>query len=157
MLLLIELARIAFDPVLATVLGTLLAGEPGLAPELLSICRRESHCRPVGAHPGDRPAGPTMYRKAMARGWLSEACVWHGGDPYRFSTRGVHGLSAAYSMHFVAKCVPPEALDIPLVSAFAAARRSRFMCERHGACNRQQRHRRWVGTAKYDRRHPAAG
>ncbi|MEM6994393.1 MAG: hypothetical protein AAF721_28015 [Myxococcota bacterium] len=154
MLLLLELARLAFDPVLATLVGSLVAGEPQLAKELLSICRRESHCRPVGAHVKDMPAGPTMHRKAMARDWLADDCIWHRGDPYRFSTRGVHGISAAYSLRFVGRCLPPEALDIPIVSAYAAAKRSRFMCDRHGACDRQQRHRRWVGTAKYDRQHP---
>lgn len=152
MALLIALARIAFDPPLATVVGTLLAGEPRLARELLAICRRESHCRAVRAHVRDMQAGPIMFKKAMARGWLSEACIWHGGDRHRYSTRGVHGISAAYSLRFVGVCLPPEALDIPLVSAYAAARRSRHMCERHGACTRHERHRRWVGSAKYDRR-----
>lgn len=151
MLAVLELIRIAFNPLLGTVVGAALAGEPQLSKELTRICRRESHCRLVGAHVGDLGAGPVMARKAKARGWLQPDCVWHRGDATRFSTRGIHGISAAYSLRFVDVCLPPEVLDIPLVSAYIAAKRSRFMCERHGACTRKERHRRWVGAAKYDR------
>ena len=147
----------ALDPVLATLVGSALAGEPGLAKELTAICRRESHCRLVGAHAGDASAGPLMRKKAMARGWLDPECVWHRGDGRRFSTRGIYGMSAAYSLRFVDACMPPEVLDVPVVSAYVAAKRSRFMCDRHGACTRQQRHRRWVGAAKYDRRQRREG
>ena len=151
MLAVLELIRIAFNPLLGTVVGAALAGEPQLSKELTRICRRESHCRLVGAHVRDVWAGPVMAKKAKARGWLQAECFWHRGDATRFSTRGIHGMSAAYSLRFVDTCLPPEALDIPLVSAYIAAKRSRFMCERHGACNRKERHRRWVGAAKYDR------
>jgi hypothetical protein len=138
------------EPVLATVLGAWLAGEAELADELVEICRRESHCRFVGAHVRDRPAGPRMRRNALRVGWLDAACPFVAGDGRRFSTRGVHGLSAAYSLRFLGDCVPPELLDVPLFSAIAAARRSRNMCVRHRACTPEERHRRWVGAGKYD-------
>jgi hypothetical protein len=136
------------DPVLATVLGAWLAGEPELAHELVEICHRESHCRFVGAHVRDRPAGPAMQRSALRVGWLDPECPFHTGDGRRFSTRGVHGLSAAYSLRFLGECVPPELLDVPLFSAIAAARRSRNMCRHHRACTPEERHRRWIGAGK---------
>jgi hypothetical protein len=92
-----------------------------------------------------------MYRNAMRVGWLDPTCTFHRGDPSRFSTRGVHGLSAAYSLHFVGGCVPPEVLDVPLVSAIAAARRAREQCTRHGACTTEARRRLWIGAGRYDK------
>ena len=61
----------------------------------------------------------------MRVGWLDSWCPWHVGpdDPERFSVRGSFGLSAAYSLRFLGPCLPPELLDIPVISAFAAARR----------------------------------
>jgi hypothetical protein len=150
---LITLLRMAlWDPIGSSMLGAVLTGEPGLGPELVSICRRESHCRPVRAHAIDAWAGPVMHRKAMAVDWLDASCPFHHGTPERFSTRGVHGLSAAYSLRFLPACLPPEVLDIPLVSAVTAARRAQHQCRRHGACNGMARRRHWAGTAKWDRR-----
>jgi hypothetical protein len=138
------------DPFVGTMLGAWLAGEPQLADELVQICERESHCRFVGAHGRDRAAGPAMLRSALRVGWLDAACPFVFGDGRRFSTRGVHGLSAAYSLRFLGDCVPPELLDLPLFSAIAAARRSRNMCTHHAACTPEARYRRWVGAGKYD-------
>jgi hypothetical protein len=139
-----------FHPVIASLLGATLAGQPDFGPELVDICERESHCRLVGAHPGDRHAGSSMYRNAMRVGWLDSHCIFHRGDPQRFSTRGVHGMSAAYTLRWLG-CAPPEILDIPLVSAFAASLRAEHQCRKHGACTRIARHRQWVGPAKWDR------
>lgn len=150
---LLTLLRIALlDPVAASWLGAALTGHPDLGPELVAICRRESHCRLVGAHAVDAWAGGLMRRKALRAGWLDEGCGFHRGRPERFSTRGVHGLSAAYSLRFVGGCLPPEVLDLPLVSAVAAARRADHQCERHGACTSPARHRYWAGARNYDRR-----
>ncbi len=140
-----------FDPVVATVLGAWLAGEPDFADELLQICRRESHCRIVRAHPRDRRAGPAMRRGALRVGWLDPECPFVEGDGRRFSTRGIHGLSAAYSLRFLGSCLPPEVLDVPLLSAIAATKRSRHMCRRQRACTKEERRRQWIGAAKYDR------
>lgn len=139
------------DPVSSSWMAAGLVGEPSLGTELVAICRRESRCRPIGAHPRDASSGPLMHRKATIVGWLDPDCLWHHGDGYRFSTRGAHGLSAAYSLRFLGGwCLPPEALDVPLLSAIAAARRARAQCENHGACSRAARHRFWVGARKWD-------
>ncbi len=148
------LLRVALDPVASTHVGPWLVGEPDLADELMAICRRESHCRWVGAHHDDASAGRSMRRNAMRVGWLDPSCAWHHGDPRRFSTRGIHGMSAAYTLRFVGSCVPPEVLDVPLVSAIAATRRMQAQCHDHGACTPGERRRLWAGAAKYDRRRP---
>lgn len=132
-------------------LGAVLAGQPELGPELVDICRRESKCRIVGAHRRDVHAGSSMYRNAMRVGWLDPQCIFHHGDPDRFSTRGIHGMSAAYTLRWLA-CAPPEMLDVPFVSAVAASRRAEHQCRKHGACDRTARHRQWVGPVEYDRR-----
>lgn len=150
--LLVALSRIMlFDPVGSSWMAAVVLGEPSLGPELVATCRRESHCRLVGAHEQDASTGALMRRKALAVGWLDPQCDWHGGDGRRFSTRGVHGMSAAYTLRFVGKCLPPEALDVPFVSSLAAARRMQAQCRDHGACTRAARHRLWMGARKYDR------
>jgi hypothetical protein len=143
------------DPVGSSWLAAVWVGEPQLAQELVATCRRESHCRLVGGHEQDASTGAVMRRKAMAVGWLDEECGWHAGAGRRFSTRGVHGMSAAYTLRFVGECLPPEVLDVPFVSALAAARRMQAQCRDHGACSRAARHRLWMGAAKYDRQRKA--
>jgi hypothetical protein len=149
---LFELLLVVLDPVTSSAVAAVVVGEPALAPELIGICRRESHCRWVGQHVHDAWAGPTMYRNAVRVGWLDPQCPFHHGDRSRFSTRGVHGLSAAYSLHYVGGCVPPEVLDVPLVSAIAAARRAREQCTRLRACTTEARRRLWIGASRYDRK-----
>lgn len=149
---LFELLLVIVDPVASSALAAVVVGEPELAPELLQICRRESHCRWVGAHPADVWAGAVMQRKALRAGWLDPQCRHHRGAPERYSTRGVHGLSASYSLRFIEACVPPEVLDVPLVSAVVAARRARGQCRAHGACTSSARHRLWAGARRFDRR-----
>lgn len=137
------------DPLASSVLAASLVGEPELGRELVSICRRESHCKLVGAHEGDQWAGRRMYANATRVGWLDPQCEFHRGEPSRFSTRGVHGLSAAYSLRFLGMCLPPEALDVPFFSAIAAARRAKSQCRNHGACTPDARHRMWVGQRRF--------
>lgn len=149
---LFELLLVVFDPTTSSAIAAVMVGQPELAPELVGICRRESHCRLVGAHEADAWAGATMYRNAVRVGWLDPRCKFHHGARTRFSTRGVHGLSAAYSLHLVGGCVPPEVLDVPFVSALAAARRAREQCRRHGACTVEARRRLWIGATRYDRK-----
>ena len=150
--LLTLLRTVLFEPVGASMLGAAITGQPEFGPELVGICKRESHCRPVRAHAIDAWAGELMRRKALKVGWLDERCPFHHGTPERFSTRGVHGLSAAYTLRFLGPCLPPEVLDVPLVSAVAASLRARHQCNKHGACDKTGRRRRWAGAAKYDRR-----
>lgn len=146
---LFQLLRIAFDPVASSVLAANLVGQPELARELVWICRRESHCQLTGVHRNDQWAGPRMFTNAMRVGWLDSQCRFHRGLPQRFSTRGVHGLSAAYSLRFLGGCLPPEVLDVPIMSAVAAAKRARSQCRRHRACTVAARHRLWIGAGRY--------
>jgi hypothetical protein len=150
------LLRIVLDPAASSVFAANVIGHPELADELVWICRRESHCELVGVHDGDRAAGRSMHANAMRVGWLDPSCAFHRGDPQRFTTRGPHGLSAAYSLRFLGACLPPEALDIPLLSAIAAARRATAQCRDHGACTPSARHRMWIGVRKSKRRRNAA-
>lgn len=145
---LFQLLRIALDPVASSVLAAGFVGQPDLAQELAWICRRESHCQLTGLHDADSWAGPRMFANAMRVGWLDSQCRFHRGDPQRFSTRGVHGLSAAYSLRFLGDCLPPEILDVPMLSAIAAARRARAQCRHHGACTSAERHRMWIGRGR---------
>jgi hypothetical protein len=146
-----ELLLVVFDPVTSSAVAAVVVGQPELAPELVEICRRESHCRWVGMHAPDAWAGTRMFRNALRVGWLDPRCGFHRGARERFSTRGVHGLSAAYSLRFVGGCLPPEVLDVPLVSAIAAARRAREQCRRYAACTTESRRRMWIGAGRYDR------
>lgn len=147
-----DLFLLVFDPIASSGLGALIVGEPELTGELVRTCRRESHCRLVGAHPADAWAGRLMQRKALAVGWLDRRCRHHTGRAERYSTRGVHGLAAAYSLRYLDACVPPEVLDVPLVSAMVAARRARAQCKGHGACTPEARHRLWAGARRFDAR-----
>ena len=154
--LILTLSRLLLlDPVASSWMAAVWVGEPQLGRELVATCRRESHCRLVGAHEQDASTGAVMRRKAMAVGWLDAECPWHAGEGYRFSTRGPYGMSAAYTLRFVGRCLPPEVLDLPIVSAVAAARRMQAQCRDHGACTREARHRMWMGAGKYDRQRAA--
>lgn len=161
--LLLILRLLSLGPREATLAGAGAAGWPDFAPELLTICKRESpghDCdRTVGIHGNDASgAVRRFYTKAVARGWLDPAgCPEHRAVTFeemqRFSVRGPHGLAAAYSLRFLpSECVAPEVLDIPFVSALVATRRARAMCERHNACDRAARHNLWVGAATGQRR-----
>lgn len=155
--LLLILRLLTLSPRDATLVGASMAGWPEFAPELLSICKRESpghDCkRTVGVHGNDAPAAvKRFYAKAVARGWLDPAgCPEHRAETHeemvRFGVRGSHGLAAAYTLRFLAgECVPPGVLDTPLISAFAATRRALEMCTRRHACTRAARHVHWVGA-----------
>ena len=105
-----------------------------MAVELLRICHRESvgpgsgECRPVGVHAIDVWASPTAYQKAVDVGWLDPECQPY--VPGEWSSRGSWGLLAAFQLKWVGvKCAQPWWLDIPLVSAWAAARKLRAHCE----------------------------
>lgn len=106
------LLRLALDVRLASWAGAWLAGQPQCADELVVVARRESGLSLVSIHEGDK----WMERRLGA------------GQ----STRGVHGMVAAFSLPQA-----PWLLDVPLVSAFVAARRaSSWRCRQVAACVR---------------------
>jgi len=92
---------------------------------------RESRGQRVGIHDRDRGAARTMVVKARRRGWLQRWCPWHRaawggsqGDVERLGVRGNFGLSYAYNARYLpVACFPPEWLDVPVVSAWVAARK----------------------------------
>lgn len=147
-------ALLNIDPEPATRVAAVWIDKPRLAHELRTVCRRESRCERISVHTRDRWAGPKMYKKALKVGWLQEWCPWHADaeDPHRFGVRGSFGLSAAYSLRFIGPCVPPEVLDIPIFSAYAAAKRMQAQCELYDACSRQGYRRFWAGARRYDKR-----
>ncbi len=156
---LLWLRLFTLPPEPATRAGAAMAGRPDLADELVAICRRESGsdcAAPVGLHPLDKQPAHSMYRKAVDKGWLGTCglnTAVDARDRERFGVRGVHGLSAAYSLWHLGPCLAPELLDIPFLSAVIATRRAIYQCQaRHlRACTREARHRLWVSAAKYDR------
>jgi hypothetical protein len=116
--------RLGLDVRAATLVGAALAGEPQIGPLLVEVARRESRLQLVGIHAIDsrwsaqlRPAG----------------CEGQAG----WSTRGAHGMMAAYALPYlpaVLRC-SPWVLDVPLVSAYAAARRATgWRCRQHPRC-----------------------
>lgn len=117
------LRLLALDPVPASLAGARIAGVPGLASELLDICETESRCTAIGIHRGPRVSGDRFYQRARAAGLLDDCPAHDLGDGARWGIRGAHGLAAAYSVHLLGECVPPEALDVPLLSAIVAAQR----------------------------------
>lgn len=110
------LLRVLLDVRFASHLGALVAGEPQMGPTVSCIAWRESRHELVSVHEGDR--------------WM-ERRLGPG-----LSTRGVHGLVAAFSLppwlHGV-----PWLLDLPVASAFVATRRARsWQCKATPACVR---------------------
>ena len=118
------LALLTLDPVPAAYVAAWYHGIP--ASQLLAICRRESRCQRVGAHETDRDLDG--YGGQVRLGHLDATCQRHGGRPYRWTTRGAWGLSAASHWQYMPRCYQPEWFDVPLVSAFVAAARYRDRC-----------------------------
>lgn len=128
------LRALALDPVEACAAGARGAGHPDLALEVLAICERETAgCRRVGIHRGHVPRVPGLTFRRSATGLDPEACELHrGGAPERWGIRGPHGHAAAFAVRYLGPCVAPEALDVPIVSAWTAARRLAVLRDRFG-------------------------
>lgn len=141
----IMLTLLTLEPRQAARVGAHLAGQGHLTRELQGICRRESRCNAIGIHEIDREYGPLMYKKAHLVNWLYSWCPFHRGDPERFGVRGSFGLSAAYSLRFLPGCWPPEVMDIPIVSAYLAAKRAENQCKKYGACTKKAHRKFWAG------------
>jgi len=107
--------------------------------DLRAVCMRESRCKLIGVHSIDSRYSERVYRKAVAAGYLDPRCQQLSDG--NWSTRGQHGMMAAYTLHHSGlKCLPPWVLDVPLFSAvLASLRASGKQCSRVKAC------RRWRG------------
>lgn len=106
-----------------------------------SVCILESGCyKPVGVHKGDtrtrtgRQVGRIVYERQKRWGKIDPSCPYYQptGDREwydRWSTVGNHGLMYGYQRGYIGTCFPMEWFDIPLVSALAAGRKARAICE----------------------------
>lgn len=116
---------VALGPVIppetAAVLAAVLVGEPGIADDLIAICRRESRCLALGVHEVDANLSAREYWGQVRLGHLDRGCQPYGGGGW--ATRGAWGLSAGAHWAYLPACYRPELLDVPLVSAVVAARR----------------------------------
>lgn len=135
------LAR-AIPPRTAAVLASWAVGAPWIAPDLVRICKRESpghDCRErVGVHARDAWVSDSEWKSQVRLGHLNPIC-----QPYRervWATHGNWGLSAASHWQFLPPCYPPEILDVPIVSAYAAAQKFLAVC-------RPTYRSRWCGKA----------
>lgn len=105
--------RLLLEPQLANDVGAHAAGHPEYAPEIFRICRRESWgCRRIGVHVGHVARLPPS--------------VFVAAGP-----RGPHGHVPGHALKHLPRCTPPAALDVPLVSAYVAARRLEELASRY--------------------------
>lgn len=115
--------RVLVDVRTATLAGAALAGAPELGPVLVDVARRESRLQLVSVHARDaRYSDAVRPRGCAGDGW---------------STRGVHGAMAGYTIGHLPRALrcSPWVLDLPLVSAYASARRaSSWRCRAHPRC-----------------------
>ena len=119
---------LALPPKPAAWIAALAVGRPDITPALVAVCRRESRCKPLGEHAIDAHMSRTSWGGQVQLGHLDPVCQPYGGGGW--ATRGAWGLSAASHWRYLPDCYTPEALDIPLVSAFVAARKYLRHCDR---------------------------
>lgn len=94
--------------------------------DLMRVCMRESRCSRIGVHDSD--ASLDGWGGQVRLGHLRPWCQPHGGAPYRWTTRGPWGLSAASHWHYMPACYQPDWFDVPIVSAMVAAAKYRREC-----------------------------
>lgn len=152
------------EPDEANAIAARVVGRPDLEPELVQRCAAESHCchrdparRPspercarFGLH-GTRHNPPGRVYYAAARSILSpETCPWHQrGDGDRWGIRGIHGNAGTSGALALGPCMAPEALDLPILSAIATARRLIEFETRYGLRSARARTLAWrVGVAR---------
>lgn len=123
-----------------------ITGQPEAAEILTRTAKRESRLKRIGVHERDQHHSRTVWVKSVKRGWVRKWC-----QPYRanqWSTRGQHGLMAGYHMRYLPLggfCMPPSVFDIPLVSAYAAARKLKKACEKERKCTYRNITKYWHG------------
>lgn len=125
MILVSVLAAFLLPPVPAAKVAARLFDVPER--DLVAVTLRESQGQRIGIHSLDRWASPRACKKARNRELLAQdvVCVGHLGG---WSTRGAFGLMAAYNLHWLGLDRWPWVLDVPFVSAAAAARRYAALC-----------------------------
>lgn len=138
---------VSLEPVTAAHVVAYAHGRPGLADGLVEVCRRESRCLRIGPHKIDADLDPSDgYRGQVRLGHLRPWCQRYRENAWH--TRGAFGLSAASHHAYLFPCYPPEILDVPLVSAWVAARKMLARCstsDRARWCPRRARRPRRPG------------
>lgn len=132
---------LSLDPVQSSHVVAIWHGRPELALQLQRVCRRESRCQAIGIHAIDAHLSARAYWGQVQLGHLRRVCQAHGSDFGRWGTRGAFGLQAAAHWPYLPVCYQPEALDVPLVSAFVAASKWLRVCDRRrrsGWCPRRR-------------------
>lgn len=141
----------------------LATDDPELRIELRRVCKRESWCNrweTVDQHEADAWAGRSMWRRAVAKGWLEPArCEAHklGDTPGVWAPTGAFGQSPAYGLRFIAEdgeCLGPGSLASPYAAARAAVGLVEHLCDRLDACTCADRARWWAGPGVWRRRSP---
>ena len=164
--LLAVLRLMSVGPDEANAVAAALVGRPDLEPELVRRCASESGCcradkarRPpvarcarFGLH-GTRHNPPgSVYHRAAASRLSPQTCPEHQrGEVERWGVRGIHGNAGTIGALVLGACVAPEALDVPLLSAIATARRLVEMERAHGLTTPAMRAIAWrhgVGRAR---------
>ena len=126
--------RLLLESQLANDVGAYAAGRPEYAPEIFRICRRESWgCRRIGVHVGHVARLPPSVFVAAARrsGVFDGGCWTHRVAAVEWGPRGPHGHVPGHALKHLPRCTPPAALDVPLVSAYVAARRLEELASRY--------------------------
>lgn len=124
------LAALLLPPVPAARVAARITDTPEA--ELVAIVRRESRGERVGIHERDAWTSSAACRKAVRTGWLDDGVRCGAG----WGTRGSFGLLAAYNLRYIWLDCAPWVLDVPIVSAIAAARRFDALCPGDAWCPR---------------------
>jgi len=135
---------LSLDPAPAARVVSIAAGIPEAAPALIEICHRESRCSRIGLHARDAWTSTRAYRRAVRAGKLHSWCQPpHHSD---WGSRGAWGLMAAYHLDALgAPCLPPQVLDIPIVSAWVALDKLADTCAQSAPPSYRAR---WRGPAR---------
>lgn len=125
----------------SNVSAELMAHVVGVDPRVLKhITWQETRGVALGVHVGDAHLTHRVWRQANRVGWLEP---WCQGDGLGWSSRGAWGLMAAYHVRFLGRCAPAWVFDVPLVSAYVAAKKIREHCAKPPA-RRHSRTARWM-------------
>ncbi len=135
--------------------ASILAGRPGIAPELVRICHRESRYQALGVHEVDAIPSRSSYwgqiklgDRSRAQGHdkhLDRRCQAPPRDWRRWGTRGPWGTNAADMWKYLPRCYQPEVFDTPFYAAQVAVAFYLDKCDGKrdtGWCPRKRRRRR---------------
>lgn len=128
----------SLSPKLAIYLASIIVGRPDIADDLISICHRESRCKPIQAHAIDAHISNREWFGQVRWKHLNPSCQKRKAEG-GWATHGILGLSAGAHWQYLPKCYQPTVLDNPFVSAIIGARKYVARCwqenRRRGWCH----------------------